>query len=100
MPVEHQDQIEQMRQCPLRSGSLDITPSDDGYIIYQPDQDRVHYLNATAALILEFCDGRRSQAELADLVKDAYGLPESPVQVVDDAVAQMKSSGLLIDPQD
>src|SRR5437763_170341 len=100
MQVEHHDQIERIRECPLRSGVLDITPSDDGYIIYQADQDRVHYLNATAALILEFCGGPHSQAELADLVKNAYGLPERPLQAVDDAVAQMKSGGLLVDPQD
>ena len=82
---------------PKHVDGLDINPADDGYIIYQPDQDRVHYLNATAVLILELCNGTNSEEEIVDLVKQAYGLSDSPGQVVQEALKQLKSEGLLVE---
>ena len=80
---------------PQHIEGLDLSPADDGYIIYQAEQDRVHYLNPTAVLILELCNGRNSVDEIADAVKQAYGLPENPVEVVSQAVAQLTAEGLL-----
>ena len=84
-----------MSTNPKHVDGLDINPADDGYIIYQPDQDRVHYMNATAVLILELCNGTNSEEEIVDLVKQAYGLPDSPSEVVQNALKQLKSEGLL-----
>jgi len=82
---------------PRHVDGLDINAADDGYIIYQPDQDRVHYLNATAVLILELCNGTNSTEEIVDLVKQAYSLPDSPEEMVNDALKQLKAEGLLLD---
>ena len=84
-----------MSTNPKHVDGLDINPADDGYIIYQPDQDRVHYMNATAVLILELCNGTNSEEEIVDLVRQAYGLPDSPSEVVENALKQLKSEGLL-----
>jgi len=81
---------------PRHINNLDINPADDGYIIYQPELDRVHYLNATAVLILELCTGSNSSEEIIDLVQQAYGLPEAPVEVVGEALKQLKAEGLLL----
>jgi len=81
---------------PKHIDDLDINPADDGYIIYQPEQDRVHFLNPTAVLILELCNGRNSPEEIVELVKQAYGLPEPPVEVVLEALTQLKVEGLLL----
>jgi len=81
--------------CPKRPEDLDINPAEDGFIIYQPDQDRVHFLNSTAVLILELCDGTRPIVELAAMVQEAYGLPEQPIEAVRDAVEKMTQEGLL-----
>ena len=83
-------------QNPRRVDNLDINPAEDGFIIYQPEQDRVHFLNPTAVLILELCDGARSPREIAGLVQEAYGLTEPPVQAVDEALEKMGSEGLLL----
>jgi hypothetical protein len=80
---------------PKHIDGLDFSPADDGYIIYQPEQNRVYFLNPTAALILEFCNGRNSPAEIIDLVKQAYGLTDAPAEDVRQALAQLAAEGLL-----
>ena len=47
---------------PKTTQGLEINAVDDGYIVYQSERDRVHYLNQTAALILELCNGRNAAA--------------------------------------
>jgi hypothetical protein len=81
---------------PRQSDDLDITPADDGYIIYQPELDRVHFLNPTAILILELCTGENSPEQIVDLVKQAYGLSDAPVAEVHEGLKQLKAEGLLL----
>ena len=79
---------------PRRTDGLKVDQVDDGFIIYQPERDRVHYLNHTAVLILELCDGRRSPADIAELVRKAYGLAEPPQREVDEMLARARDEGL------
>jgi hypothetical protein len=81
---------------PMHVGNLDISPADDGCVIYDPEQDRIHFLNPTAVLILELCNGENSLEQIADLVKQAYGLPEAPAEDVREALKQLKAEGLLL----
>ena len=32
----------------------------DGYVIYQSGRDRVHFLNPTAVIVYELCDGKHT----------------------------------------
>ena len=80
---------------PKQIEGLEVNPVEDGFMIYQPDQDRVHYLNHTAVLVFELCDGRRSPAEIAELVRKAYGLPKRPRKEVDATLAKMHGEGLV-----
>jgi hypothetical protein len=81
---------------PKRAGELEISTSEDGCIVCRPGHDRIHFLNPTAVLILEFCNGENSLADIVDLVKQAYGLPEAPVQDVREVLGQLKAEGLLL----
>ena len=80
---------------PRQVADLDISLADDGYMIYRPQQDRITFLNSTAALILELCDGESSPEEIADLVKRTYSLPEAPLSDVRDTLKQLRAEGLL-----
>jgi len=84
-----------MQDNPRQIEGLAVEETDEGYIIYEPEKDRVHYLNATAALILELCNGTNSIAEIANLVQEAYHLPDTPAQTVQDTLTQMRDEGLL-----
>jgi hypothetical protein len=85
-----------VHENPQHIQGLDIEETDEGHIIYEPDKDRVHFLNPTAALILELCTGANSIAGIAELLQEAYNLPEPPAQAVHDVLTQMKDEGLLL----
>jgi hypothetical protein len=57
-----------------RSGS---SRSAYGYIVYQGTTDRVHYLNKTAAIVFEFCDGRLEADGIVARVARAFELSDS-----------------------
>ena len=65
-------------------------------VVYDTVTNRLHYLNPTAALILELCDGNRSTEELARLVQEAYGLQEAPVDEVVNGLATLRKSGIVV----
>jgi hypothetical protein len=87
---------ESLRDYPRRVNDLDISTSEDGCVISRPGQDRIHFLNPTAALILEFCDGQTSSKQIVELVQQAYNLPEPPADDVREALKQLKAEGLLV----
>ena len=80
---------------PKRRGGLEAHLVDDQFVIFEAGADRVHYLNATAALILEFCDGTRSVSEIVTLVGEAYSLPDAPVEQVHVGLESLIAEGLI-----
>lgn len=81
--------------CPGVSEGLEINKVADGYIVYHPARDRVHYLNHTAVLLLELCDGKTRAGDLAGLLKTAYNLPAPPTSEVSECLATLFEEGLL-----
>lgn len=75
-------------KCPLmthtvhlrRDPNLQINPVEDGCVVYQPQSDRVHFLNQTAALVLELCDGQCTPGDIETWVAEAYGIEATPLQ--------------------
>jgi hypothetical protein len=80
---------------PRRADGIEINPVPDGYIIYQPSRDRVHYLNHTAVLVLELCTGRVRAADIPRLLKDAYDLPEVPTGEIATCLEKLSTEGLV-----
>lgn len=67
---------------PKQADKIDISQVEDGYVIYQADEDRVHYLNQTAVLVLEICTGTNTVEAIVQIVQDAFQLADSPEQDV------------------
>ena len=82
---------------PHRALGLEINRVMDGYIVFQADRARLHYLNHTAALILEACDGRITAAEMPGLIAALCHLPEPPIQDVEHCLDKLLTEGLLVD---
>ncbi|HUI04128.1 MAG TPA: HPr-rel-A system PqqD family peptide chaperone [Acidimicrobiales bacterium] len=80
---------------PRRSEELDVNEVDDGVIVYDESTDRVHHLNPTAAVILEFCDGRRTAPEIARAVAETFGLDEAPETETAACIAALVAQGLV-----
>jgi hypothetical protein len=83
-----------MQHRPKKSDGLEIDEVEDGFVIYQPDRDRVHYLNPTANLILDLCDGNLTATQIAELVAQAFDLAAPPQHNVDEALAKLQAEGL------
>jgi hypothetical protein len=84
-----------MQDRPLKSDGLQIDEVEDGFVVYQADRARVHYLNPTARLILELCDGTLTAPQIAGLISQTYRLPDEPRREVDDALAALQTEGLV-----
>jgi hypothetical protein len=82
--------------CLRRAPELEISAAPDGLLVYQRDRDRVHFLNPTAALVLESCDGTLRAGDLPDLVAAAFALDASPVDDVAACLASLLQEGLLV----
>lgn len=50
---------------------------EDEVLVYDPDEDRAHCLNATASFIWRLADGNRDVGELARLLSETFGKPAS-----------------------
>jgi hypothetical protein len=84
-----------MSEYPKIADGIDINEVEDGYVIYQSEKDKVHYLNKTAVLVLEACTGKNTTADITAIVKDAYGLGEAPEQEVADCLNTLMQEGLV-----
>jgi hypothetical protein len=80
---------------PAKAPDLEINEVADGYIVYHPDRDRVHYLNQTAAVVFELCNGRNAEADMPELLRLAWDLPKAPVEEVLDCLQALRKEGLI-----
>jgi hypothetical protein len=68
---------------------------ENGLSVYQPEGDRVHFLNHTGTLILELCDGSNSVAEIVRVVQAAFALAEPPELEVRKLLQQAADVGIV-----
>ena len=79
-----------------RVDGLEVNELPDGYVVYQQDVDRVHYLNRPAVLVFELCDGRTPAQEIPTLVRTLYGLDAAPHAEVEGCLERVLSEGLIL----
>jgi hypothetical protein len=87
--------IPPMSDRPSRIEEIDVVEVVDGFVIYHPARDRVHFVNHTAAVILELCDGAKTEAEIAALLQRLYELPEAPEAEVAECLVHFRHEGLV-----
>jgi len=84
-----------MEPNPARASGIEIREVEDGFMIHQPERERVHYLNHTAVIILELCTGENSPARISELLRAAYGLDAPPEAEVVEVLARLRDEGLV-----
>ena len=75
--------------------NIEINLVEDGYVIYQADQDRVHYLNKSAVVVLESCTGKNTREEIERILQEAFDLPEVPKKEVAECLESLYQEGLI-----
>src|SRR5271166_6556471 len=78
-----------------KTEGLDIHLVEDHCVVFDSVGDRIHYLNPTAALVLELCDGNRTAAEIAALVQEAYGLAATPLDEITRCLSSLQEMGIV-----
>jgi hypothetical protein len=74
---------------------LDVNEVEDGLVVYDPDRDRVHYLNPTAGVIFALCADEPAEAALPTLVREALDADEPGDRDVAECLAKLRAEGLV-----
>jgi hypothetical protein len=81
--------------CPSQAAGVEVNKVADGYIIYDAERDRVHYLNHTAVLVLELCTGDVPAREIPELLRASFDLPTPPTDEVAQCLTRFYAEGLV-----
>ena len=84
-----------MKANPKQAPELKIFEADDGYVVYQRERDRVHFLNHTAVLLLELCNGEHSIPDMVAILEKSYGLEAPPEEEVTEIITKFEQEGLI-----
>jgi hypothetical protein len=87
-----------MNAVVTQAENLEIHDVPDGYIVYQSERDRVHYLNKTAAIIFELCDGKREPEEIIARVAKAFELGPAAHDEIRAGLDSLLEEGLIQSP--
>ena len=71
----------------VKSEGHEFNQVADGYVIYQTGRDRVHFLNPTAVIVYELCDGKNTVEQIGRFMQDSYALPAPPEEEVKSCIA-------------
>ena len=87
---------------PRRAPDLEVREVPDGFVVYDPVRDRLHFLNGSAAFVLECCDGATRVEELPALLGAAFHLDANPFDEVEACLTRLTAEGLVtvdVEPQ-
>lgn len=84
----------------IQAHNLEVHEVPDGYIVYQTEQDRVHYLNKTAAIIFEFCNGSLEADDVVARMTKAFDLNAAAQTEIRAGLDLLMKEGLVLSPSD
>jgi len=85
-----------MTELLVRAEGLDVDEVSDGYVIYQTGSDRVHYLNKTAAIVFELCDGTRGTDDIVSRVSWMFELGGAADGEIEACIHSLLKEGLVL----
>lgn len=81
---------------PLVRDGIQYKAMDDGAILYDPANDRVHSLNAAAAFIWNSCDGQRTLDGISGRLQELASISDAQAaRDVREAISKFREEGLL-----
>ena len=75
-------------RIPRRAPGYRLEQLDDELLLYHPGTTTALYLNQTATLIWQLCDGQRSDREIVQLVVEAF--PEAGESIAPDVESTLR----------
>jgi Coenzyme PQQ synthesis protein D (PqqD) len=83
------------RKTYVKRVRLDMKQTSDGCIFHDEDAGVAHFLNFTAAAVLELCDGNNDVVGIAEILKAQTNLPEAPIDDVRDCIRKLENLGFV-----
>lgn len=80
---------------PRQVEGLEIHEQPDGCVVYQQSRGKVHFLNHTAAFLLELCNGRHSMAEIGVIYARTFDQSPAPEQEIASLLEQLVAEELV-----
>ena len=84
-----------MTEVMMRASGLEVHEVPDGYIVYQGARDNVCYLNKTAAIVFEFCDGKLEADDIVVRVAKIFELGASAHAEIRACIDSLVKEGLI-----
>ena len=82
--------------CPKTRHQLLFREMEDGAVIYEPDTEKIHSLNPSAAYIWALCDGSYTIDQIGEKIRQDFTRCESnPTKEVQQILASFENLGLL-----
>jgi hypothetical protein len=78
-----------------QTSGCEVSHMPDGFVVYQVKEEKVHYLNPTAAMIYELCGTRLAVSGIAAYLQKTYSLPEPPMAEVLDCIDTLVAQRLI-----
>jgi Coenzyme PQQ synthesis protein D (PqqD) len=86
-----------MTDVPVKADNLEVNEVPDGYVVYEGARDKVHYLNKTAAVVFELCDGEHEIEEIVLRVAELFNLEATACNSeVRNCVESLSKEGLVL----
>lgn len=73
----------------------EVTSTADGVVIYQVAREKIHQLNATAAIVYRLCGERASVENIIENLQNAFALQEPPRVEVHRCIERLLAEGLI-----
>lgn len=77
-----------LRKKPSRSSQFRIEQMDGEYLLYSVNETRTIYLNDTAVLVFNACNGELTVGEIVSALSEAY--PDAKDAIGDDVVTVLR----------
>ena len=82
---------------PRISDEVTVCDVDGEAVVYDPNGVQLHYLNHSAALVLDLCDGRSTIKQMAEAIADVYEVPVDEVEAnVRKTIRELRKRELLV----
>jgi Coenzyme PQQ synthesis protein D (PqqD) len=76
---------------------LTVCGIDGEAVVHDPDGSELHYLNHSAALVFDLCDGAATMKDMSAAIADVYEMPVDEVEKqVRATVRQLQNRNLLM----
>lgn len=74
---------------PIPNVEFQLEQLDNELLLYHPAKTSTFYLNETASIVWQLCDGKRCIREIVDLLRDSF--PDAQTDIADDVRSTLEA---------